>query len=93
MPTREADRRQLARHDARDARADVRRDHAERVVISMAVTQRVHQPFGVLHGGASVSARRERGVDRREHELPRRVWSRSAQEINANHLRPKSTAR
>lgn len=61
----------------------------ERVVARMPVTPRLHQPFGLLHGGASValaetaaSAGAWMNVDQaREHVV--------GIEINANHLRGK----
>ena len=39
-------------HDALDIR--IEEAQADRVVLSMPVTWKVHQPFGVLHGGVSV---------------------------------------
>lgn len=63
----------------------------ERVVIRMPVTPRVLQPFGTLHGGATValceSAASIGSVFHVDHdtELPMGL------EINTNHLRPKSS--
>src|SRR5262249_59688183 len=61
----------------------------ERVVARMRVTPRVHQPFGVLHGGASValaetaaSAAAFMNVDQQRERVV-------GIEINANHLRGK----
>ena len=61
----------------------------ERVVARMPVTPRVHQPFGVLHGGASValaetvaSAAAFMNVDQQRERVV-------GIEINANHLRGK----
>jgi 1,4-dihydroxy-2-naphthoyl-CoA hydrolase len=61
---------------------------AQRVVMKMPVGPRVHQPHGLLHGGASVALAESAasigtvlGVDRRTH-------SAVGMEINANHLRP-----
>ena len=61
----------------------------ERVVARMAVTPKVHQPFGVLHGGASValaetvaSAGAWMNVDQSRERVV-------GLEINANHLRGK----
>ena len=61
----------------------------ERVVARMPVTPRVHQPFGVLHGGASValaetaaSAAAWQNVDQSRQRVV-------GIEINANHLRGK----
>jgi uncharacterized protein (TIGR00369 family) len=62
-----------------------------RVVATMPVDERTRQPFGLLHGGASValaetvaSLGAAAGVD-----LERYVAV--GQEINANHLRPKTS--
>lgn len=59
----------------------------ERVVVTMPVTRRVHQPFGLLHGGASValaetaaSVGGAMNVDLETHYVV-------GLEINANHLR------
>ena len=61
----------------------------ERVVARMAVTPKVHQPFGLLHGGASValaetvaSAGAWLNVDQSRERVV-------GLEINANHLRGK----
>lgn len=61
----------------------------DRVVLTMPVDERTRQPFGILHGGASValietaaSLGAWRNVDR-EHEAAVGL------EINANHLRAK----
>lgn len=61
----------------------------ERVVITMPVDERTHQPFGLLHGGASVALAETavsiggwRNVD------PTR-FATVGLEINANHLRAK----
>lgn len=61
----------------------------ERVVLTMAVDERTRQPFGILHGGASVALIESavslgawRNVDR-EREAAVGL------EINANHLRAK----
>jgi uncharacterized protein (TIGR00369 family) len=60
----------------------------DRCVVSMPVTEAVHQPHGVLHGGASAALA----------ETAASVGANAAcadgtialgQEINANHLRPK----
>jgi 1,4-dihydroxy-2-naphthoyl-CoA hydrolase len=60
-----------------------------RVVATMPVDQRTRQPFGILHGGASValaetvaSLGASAAVDH-EHEVA------VGMEINANHIRPK----
>jgi 1,4-dihydroxy-2-naphthoyl-CoA hydrolase len=62
----------------------------ERVVARMPVGPRVHQPFGILHGGASVALAETvastgawMNCDQ-EREMPTGI------EINANHLRARS---
>jgi uncharacterized protein (TIGR00369 family) len=61
----------------------------ERVVMTMEVTPRLHQPFGILHGGASlVLAESAASVGAGLNCAPGMVAV--GQEINANHLRPKS---
>ncbi|MGC8488062.1 MAG: hotdog fold thioesterase, partial [Clostridia bacterium] len=61
----------------------------DRVRIRMPVDQRTRQPFGILHGGASVALAESAAslatwlnVDQ-EHQLAVGI------EINANHIRPK----
>jgi 1,4-dihydroxy-2-naphthoyl-CoA hydrolase len=59
----------------------------ERVVASMPVTARHHQPLGYLHGGASVVlAETVASVGATAGVLPERVAF--GLEINANHVRP-----
>lgn len=60
----------------------------DRVVMTMVVDRRVHQPFGVLHGGASVvlaesAASVGAGLNCAPGFIP------MGQEINANHIRGK----
>jgi uncharacterized protein (TIGR00369 family) len=60
----------------------------ERVVARMPVTPRHHQPFGYLHGGASVAlAETVASIGGVLNCPPGKVAF--GQEINANHLRPK----
>jgi len=60
----------------------------ERVVMTMEVTPRVHQPFGILHGGASlVLAESAASIGAGRNCPPGMVAV--GQEINANHIRPK----
>ena len=60
----------------------------ERVVMTMQVDNRVHQPMGLLHGGASlVLAESAASTGANLHCAPGMVAL--GQEINANHLRPK----
>ena len=59
---------------------------AERVVATMPVTPRVHQPMGFLHGGASVAlAESVASIGGALAAPGRHVFG---LEINANHLRP-----
>ena len=60
----------------------------ERVVMTMEVGPHVHQPFGILHGGASlVLAESAASVGAGLNCPPGMVAV--GQEINANHIRPK----
>lgn len=60
----------------------------DRVVISMPVTPRLHQPHGVLHGGASVALAETAASTGAMVNCPPGMIA-LGQEINANHLRPK----
>lgn len=60
----------------------------DRVVITMPVTPAVHQPHGVLHGGASV-ALAETAASIGANVNCAEGMIALGQEINANHLRPK----
>ena len=61
----------------------------ERVVMTMQVDSRVHQPMGLLHGGASVVlAESAASTGANLHCAPGMVAL--GQEINANHLRGKA---
>lgn len=62
---------------------------AERCVVTMPVTTRVHQPTGVLHGGASVALAETAASVGANAACPDGFVA-LGQEINANHLRPKS---
>jgi 1,4-dihydroxy-2-naphthoyl-CoA hydrolase len=60
----------------------------ERVVATMPVDARTHQPFGILHGGASVVlAETVASVGASLNAGPGRAAV--GMEINANHIRPK----
>jgi uncharacterized protein (TIGR00369 family) len=59
----------------------------DRVVVSMTVDRRVHQPSGILHGGASmVLAETAASVGAGRNCEP--GYSALGQEINGNHIRP-----
>jgi 1,4-dihydroxy-2-naphthoyl-CoA hydrolase len=60
----------------------------ERVVATMPVTPRHHQPFGYLHGGASVALAETVASLGGSLNCPRGKAA-FGLEINANHLRPK----
>ena len=62
----------------------------DRVVLSMEVGPKVHQPFGVLHGGAS-AALAESAASIGANLNCANGFIALGQEINANHLRPKSS--
>ena len=55
---------------------------------SMPVDTRTHQPFGVLHGGASVTLAETLGSVAANTVLTSRDQYCVGQEINANHIRP-----
>ncbi|MFC4427076.1 hotdog fold thioesterase [Deinococcus navajonensis] len=59
----------------------------ERVVARMPVERRVHQPFGVLHGGASVALAETVASMGAHLSVAERGMTAVGLEINANHLR------
>ncbi len=61
----------------------------ERVVARMPVGPRVHQPFGILHGGASVALAETAASTGAWMNVDRARENVVGLEINANHLRPK----
>ena len=60
-----------------------------RVVATMPVDQRTRQPFGILHGGASVALAETVASFGATAVIDRERFVAVGQEINANHLRPK----
>ena len=62
----------------------------ERVVATMPVDDRTRQPFGILHGGASVALAETVASLGATGRIDRSAYVAVGQEINANHLRPKS---
>jgi 1,4-dihydroxy-2-naphthoyl-CoA hydrolase len=60
----------------------------ERVVMTMPVDARVHQPWGILHGGASLVLAESAASIGAGLNCPPGMRA-VGQEINANHLRPK----
>lgn len=61
----------------------------ERLVARMPVGPRVHQPFGFLHGGASVALAETVASVGAWLRVDRARYATFGLEINANHLRPK----
>ena len=63
----------------------------EHVIATMPVDARTHQPFGILHGGASIALAETvasiRAISRIDYEKFMAV----GQEINGNHIRGKSS--
>ena len=55
---------------------------------TMPVEPRVHQPMGILHGGASVALAETLGSVAANHVVDFSRFHCVGQEINANHLRP-----
>jgi 1,4-dihydroxy-2-naphthoyl-CoA hydrolase len=53
----------------------------------MPVDERTHQPFGILHGGASVALAESVGSMAAAHVVDRSKFRVVGQEINANHVR------
>jgi uncharacterized protein (TIGR00369 family) len=60
----------------------------DRVVMVMDVDSRVHQPFGMLHGGASVVLAESAASTGANLNCPEGMVA-VGQEINANHIRAK----
>jgi len=60
-----------------------------RVVATMPVDERTRQPFGLLHGGASVALAETVASFGAATLIDRERFVAVGQEINANHLRPK----
>lgn len=69
----------------------MRIEHVEKdlVVIRMDVTPRTHQPFGIMHGGVSLVLAESAASIGATINAPGGMVA-VGQEINANHLRPKS---
>jgi 1,4-dihydroxy-2-naphthoyl-CoA hydrolase len=62
---------------------------AERVVMSMPVTQMTQQPVGILHGGATVALAESAASIGTWLGIDRTAYSAVGLEINCNHLRAK----
>ena len=63
----------------------------ERVVATMPVDARTHQPYGILHGGASIALAETVASLGATASIDREKFVAVGQEINGNHLRPKSS--
>lgn len=61
-----------------------------RVVATMPVDDRTRQPFGILHGGASLALAETVASFGATARIDRERFAAVGQEINANHLRPKT---
>jgi len=62
----------------------------DRVVATMPVDQRTRQPFGILHGGASIALAETVASFGAVMRIDRERFLAVGQEINGNHLRGKS---
>ena len=62
----------------------------DRVVATMPVDARTRQPFGILHGGASVALAETIASLGATGRIDRSAFMAVGQEINANHLRAKA---
>ena len=60
-----------------------------RVVATMPVDDRTRQPFGILHGGASIALAETVASFGATARIDRERFMAVGQEINGNHLRPK----
>lgn len=61
----------------------------EKVVLRMPVEPRVHQPYGLLHGGASIALAETAASMGAMMQIDRATHAAVGIEINANHLRGK----
>lgn len=61
----------------------------KRVVATMPVDERTRQPFGLLHGGASIALAETVASFGAAAFIDRERFTAVGQEINGNHLRPK----
>jgi 1,4-dihydroxy-2-naphthoyl-CoA hydrolase len=61
----------------------------DRVILTMPVEERTHQPFGILHGGASIALAETAASLGATGRIDRERFVAVGQEINGNHLRPK----
>ena len=62
----------------------------DRVIATMPVDERTHQPFGILHGGASIALAETAASLGAAGRIDREQFVAVGQEINGNHLRAKT---
>ena len=62
----------------------------DRVIATMPVNERTRQPFGILHGGASIALAETVASLGATGRIDRDRFIAVGQEINGNHLRPKA---
>ena len=62
----------------------------EHAIATMPVNERTHQPYGILHGGASIALAETVASLGAASRIDREKFIAVGQEINGNHLRPKS---
>lgn len=58
------------------------------LIVEMPVTEKVKQPYGLLHGGASVVLAESAGSIASHMVIDPEVWAGVGLEVNANHIRP-----
>ncbi|MEP7002851.1 MAG: hotdog fold thioesterase [bacterium] len=61
----------------------------DRAILTMPVNERTHQPFGILHGGASIALAETAASLGATGRIDRERFMAVGQEINGNHLRAK----
>ena len=58
------------------------------LIVEMPVTEKVKQPYGLLHGGASVVLAESAGSIASHMVIDPELWAGVGLEVNANHIRP-----
>lgn len=61
---------------------------ADSLVVEMPINEKVKQPYGLLHGGASVVLAESAGSIASHMVIDPEVWAGVGLEVNANHIRP-----
>jgi uncharacterized protein (TIGR00369 family) len=91
VPLHDAELRPLARRGlAQSLGIDILELTSTRVVATMPVDERTRQPFGILHGGASVALAETVASLGSAANVDRTAFVAVGLEINANHVRAKS---